>query len=77
MACLVFHFSTSFGNSICQLRIRGWRVVDSFSYRTFRKYEKGPHGRRASRMVKEKGPSLRKATKSLSQFEKMVAERRI
>lgn len=77
MAGLIFHFSAGFGNYICQLRIHGWRVVDSFSYRTFRKYEKGPLGRRASIMVKEKGPSLRKATKSLSQSEKMVAERRM
>lgn len=77
MAGLVFHFSASFGNYICQLRIHSWRVVDSFSYRTFRKYEKSPLGRRSSIMVKKKRPSLRKATKSLSQPEKMVTERRM
>ena len=62
MAGLVFHFSANLANYICQLRIHGWRVVNGFSYRTFRKYEKGPLGR-TSIMVKEKGLSHRKATK--------------
>jgi len=56
MAGLVFHFSASFGNYICQLRIHSWRVVDSFSYRTFRKYEKSPLGRRASIRSRKSDP---------------------
>lgn len=46
MAGWVFHVSANLSNYICQLRIRSWRVVNSFSYRTFRRSEKGPLERR-------------------------------
>lgn len=63
MACLVFHISAKLASENCQLRIHGWNIVDSFSYRTF-----GRHEERAclGEGQRRRGPCHRKTIERLS-----------